>query len=79
MGDVIVLPVVRSLNAPDPEAPQDYDNLGPATPQMLSDMHWLAERLRIGALEVTNALCVHCKRAGIEKCRESECDIFDGT
>jgi len=75
MGDVIDWPI-KPLN--DPGAPQDYDNLGPVSPQMMRDMHWLADKLRVGSLAWEPCLCVHCKRAGIEKCAEPECDLFDG-
>ncbi|HYF57202.1 MAG TPA: hypothetical protein VEA41_23335 [Salinarimonas sp.] len=64
----------------NPKEPQDYDNLGPMSPELGQAMYAMAKALNLMGADPQwdHCLCAHCKRAGIQKCGESDCDMFDG-
>jgi hypothetical protein len=73
MGDVIKPP---QWAKPD-DGPQDYDNLGPVTPQMMDDMYWLAKALKLGDVEVIEGrLCGQCQATESERCYYPACPLY---
>jgi hypothetical protein len=72
MGDVIKPPQWN-----DPTGPHDYDNLGPITPQMVDDMYWLANALKLGSIEVVEGrLCGQCQATDSERCYYPACPLY---
>lgn len=52
------------------------DGVETAPKQAIDDMHWLANALRIGMVEVVPALCAHCAEAGAERCYYPSCALY---
>lgn len=70
MGEVIDFPI----------RPFKLRDLGPASPQVLEDMYWLVNALRIGEVEIipgaVPVLCGDCIARGATECRSPQCGLY---